>query len=172
CGRRGDSRRRDRTTRRSGRQGMSGGDRVRPATGRPAASPQGRGRLSTACFGIQLRALHGSGPYLASRRQSGGGPRRSLSDPVRVLHVIPAVAPRYGGPKTANAPMCRALSTRGVESVIATTDADGAGRLPVPIGERTMWQGVPANFFRNPFTRAVKYSSAVAHMVAPHRGGF
>ena len=91
---------------------------------------------------------------------------------MRVLHVIPAVAPRYGGPSTAIAPMCRALSTRGVESVIATTDADGAGRLPVPIGEQTMWQGVPAIFFGKAFTESFKYSSSLATWVALNVRGF
>jgi glycosyltransferase involved in cell wall biosynthesis len=45
---------------------------------------------------------------------------------MRVLHVIPAVAPRYGGPSTAIAAMCDALN--GLDDVtaeVASTDADG-----------------------------------------------
>jgi glycosyltransferase involved in cell wall biosynthesis len=50
---------------------------------------------------------------------------------MRILHVIPAVAPRYGGPSTAIWPLTAALrEVGGVEVEIATTDADGPkGRL-------------------------------------------
>src|SRR5258708_3450403 len=45
---------------------------------------------------------------------------------MRILHVIPAVAPRYGGPSTAIWPMTTALRQLGGFDVeIATTDADG-----------------------------------------------
>ena len=48
---------------------------------------------------------------------------------IRVLHVIPSVAARYGGPSTAVAAMCDALNRiDGVSAEIATTDADGAGK--------------------------------------------
>jgi glycosyltransferase involved in cell wall biosynthesis len=48
---------------------------------------------------------------------------------MRVLHVIPGIAPRYGGPSAAIMPMCAALSlVPGLHVEIATTDADGAGR--------------------------------------------
>jgi hypothetical protein len=54
-----------------------------------------------------------------------------MSTNLRVLHVIPAVAPRYGGPSTAIWPMTDALrKLGGVDVEIATTDADGPeGRL-------------------------------------------
>jgi hypothetical protein len=50
---------------------------------------------------------------------------------MRVLHVIPAVAERYGGPSTAIWPMVRALREQpGLEVEVATTDADGPnGRI-------------------------------------------
>ena len=44
---------------------------------------------------------------------------------MKVLHVIPSVAPRYGGPSRAVVEMCRALRAGGVDTLIATTDADG-----------------------------------------------
>jgi hypothetical protein len=53
---------------------------------------------------------------------------------MRVLYVILAVAPRYGGPSQAIVEMCRALREQGIEPLIATTDADGTGRLPVELG--------------------------------------
>ncbi len=48
---------------------------------------------------------------------------------MRVLHVIPAVAPRYGGPSTAIWPMTSALRDVGVDVELATTNVDGPGRL-------------------------------------------
>ena len=42
---------------------------------------------------------------------------------MRVLHVIPSVAERSGGPATAIVPMCRALQQHGVEVLLVTTDA-------------------------------------------------
>src|SRR5690242_17904818 len=40
---------------------------------------------------------------------------------MRVLHVIPSVSERSGGPATAIVPMCRALEKLGIEVVLATT---------------------------------------------------
>jgi hypothetical protein len=46
---------------------------------------------------------------------------------MRALHVIPAVAPRYGGPSASVLPMCAALARRpGLRVEVAATDADGA----------------------------------------------
>ena len=42
---------------------------------------------------------------------------------MRVLHVIPSVAERSGGPATAIVPMCRALQQHGVDVLLVTTDA-------------------------------------------------
>ena len=47
---------------------------------------------------------------------------------MKVLHVIPAVAPRYGGPSSSIVSMCRALAAHGVEPTLVATDADGPGR--------------------------------------------
>ena len=66
---------------------------------------------------------------------------------MRVLHVIPSVAPRYGGPSHAVVQYCRALLARGVQASLATTNADGPGVLPVPIGERTEYEGIESWFF-------------------------
>jgi glycosyltransferase involved in cell wall biosynthesis len=84
--------------------------------------------------------------------------RRAL----RVLHVIPAVAPRYGGPSAAVVGMCRALYGLGAETLIATTDADGPGRLAVAMGRSTMFEGVPAIFFRRQASEGFKWSMPLA----------
>ena len=80
---------------------------------------------------------------------------------MRVLHVIPSVAPRYGGPSVAVVGYCRALASRRVEVLIATTNADGDGVLPVETDRITDWQGVPAIFFPR-IGEGFKYSAPLA----------
>jgi glycosyltransferase involved in cell wall biosynthesis len=84
---------------------------------------------------------------------------------MRVLHVIPAVARRYGGPSQALIEMCRALDRHGVEIQIATTDADGRGRLPVDYGNVTRFEDVPTRFFRRRLGDGFKYSPALARWI-------
>jgi len=91
---------------------------------------------------------------------------------VRVLHVIPAVAARYGGPSAAVVAMSRAQAACGVEPMIATTDADGNGRLHVSTDAVTSWEGVPAIFFRNDFSESFKYSSSLAAWLSSHVADF
>jgi glycosyltransferase involved in cell wall biosynthesis len=68
---------------------------------------------------------------------------------VKVLHVIPAVATRYGGSSDAVLRMCRALDGRGLRTLIATSDADGPGRLTVTCGVEQMYRDVRTIFFSN-----------------------
>jgi glycosyltransferase involved in cell wall biosynthesis/SAM-dependent methyltransferase len=62
---------------------------------------------------------------------------------MRILQVIGSLAPRYGGPSTSCPALCRALSQSGHDVTVYTTDADGAGRMDVPVD-----QPVLANGFR------------------------
>jgi glycosyltransferase involved in cell wall biosynthesis len=87
---------------------------------------------------------------------------------LKILHVIPSVAPRYGGPSVAVVEMCRALDVAGMEVMIATSDADGYGRLPVSIGRKTMYAGVPAIFFQRQWSEAFKYSHGLATWLGRH----
>jgi len=80
----------------------------------------------------------------------------------KVLHVIPSVAPRYGGPSQAIYTMCRALQEEGTEILIATTNADGSGEVPVALGERVIYQGVGTIFFARQWSEALKYSRPLA----------
>jgi glycosyltransferase involved in cell wall biosynthesis len=68
--------------------------------------------------------------------------------------------------------MCRALQERGIEPLIASTDADGAGRLPVELGHSFVYQGVPAVFFSRQWSEAFKYSHPLARWVGGHVQGF
>jgi glycosyltransferase involved in cell wall biosynthesis len=77
----------------------------------------------------------------------------------KVLHVIPALAPRYGGPSAAVVGMCRTLIAAGVPTLIASTDADGRGRLTVETGQIESFNGVPAIFFPRVASESFKWSA-------------
>jgi glycosyltransferase involved in cell wall biosynthesis len=87
---------------------------------------------------------------------------------LRVLHVIPAVADRYGGPSRAVLDMGRALAELEVDVLIATTDADGPGRLPVGLDRPVTYQEVPAIFFSRQWSEALKYSRPLARWLDAH----
>jgi glycosyltransferase involved in cell wall biosynthesis len=90
----------------------------------------------------------------------------------RVLHVIPAVAPRYGGPSVATFGFCHALEASGVDTVVATTDADGADRLPVETGTLQKYRGVTMVFFPRIFSESFKWSGPLSSWVHEHVGAF
>jgi glycosyltransferase involved in cell wall biosynthesis len=91
---------------------------------------------------------------------------------LRVLHVVPALAMRYGGPSTATIGMCRALEAEGVRATIASTDADGQDRLPVPIGRLQDYEGVPSIFFEQVGPESFKWSPLLGRWLRQHVGGF
>jgi len=90
---------------------------------------------------------------------------------LRVLQVIPAVAQRYGGPSQAIFEMCRALKSRGIEVLIATTDVDGRARLPVQTGSEIEYRGVPTIFFRGLGER-FNYSPSLGRWLDTGAAGF
>lgn len=81
---------------------------------------------------------------------------------LKVLHVIPAIATRYGGPSQAIFEMCRALGEQGVELLLATTDADGQARLPVQVGTAFEYHAVRTIFFPARLGERFNYSPALA----------
>ena len=89
-----------------------------------------------------------------------------------VLHVIPAVARRYGGPSVAVVRMCQSLKAAGVASTMVTTDADGRGHLLVPHSELTVHEGVPARFFARQWSESFKYSRPLANWLKRHASEF
>jgi glycosyltransferase involved in cell wall biosynthesis len=76
---------------------------------------------------------------------------------MRVLHVIPSVSERSGGPATAIIPMCRALMREGIEVLLVTTDAG----LPKN-GDVREYKGVPVRFFHSQLGESFKYSRPMA----------
>src|SRR5947208_678487 len=81
---------------------------------------------------------------------------------MRVLHVIPAISPKYGGPSEALVPMCQALLRRGIEVQIASTDAEPRGRMKFQLASLTTYRDVPAIFFKKQWSEAFKYSPQLA----------
>ncbi|HEU5460201.1 MAG TPA: glycosyltransferase [Pyrinomonadaceae bacterium] len=83
---------------------------------------------------------------------------------MRVLHVIPSVAERSGGPATAIIPMCRALQQHGVEVLLVTTDAGMNG----VDGQGSHYKGVPVKFFSSQLGESFKYSRPLAAWLNSH----
>lgn len=54
---------------------------------------------------------------------------------MRILHVIPSLAERHGGPPKAAQELCRELVRMGHEVTIYTTDLDLSNRLEVPVDQ-------------------------------------
>ncbi|HWS99665.1 MAG TPA: glycosyltransferase [Pyrinomonadaceae bacterium] len=91
---------------------------------------------------------------------------------MKVLHVIPAVAARYGGPSRAVFEMCGAVAERGMKVLVATTDADGPGRLAVETGTPFMYEGVETIFFARRLSERFGYSRGLARWLKLNAGGF
>jgi glycosyltransferase involved in cell wall biosynthesis len=77
---------------------------------------------------------------------------------MRILHVIPAIAARYGGPSAVALETCRALEDRGHDVLIATTDADGPERLALPLGQPNRYDGVRLLAFERTRSEAFKWA--------------
>jgi glycosyltransferase involved in cell wall biosynthesis len=80
---------------------------------------------------------------------------------MKVLHVIPCISERSGGPGQAILPMCRALHDQGVDVLLATTDDD----LPasnktneLSRNNKTTYKELPVIFFPKQLGASFKYS--------------
>jgi glycosyltransferase involved in cell wall biosynthesis len=87
---------------------------------------------------------------------------------LKVLHVIPSLSRKHGGPSYALPLMERALRGAGVDVSVATTDDDGPGaRLSVPIGVAVTENDSTRFFFRKQ-TEFYKWSPSLARWLS-HR---
>ena len=82
---------------------------------------------------------------------------------MRILHVIPSYLPavRYGGPIIATHGLCKALVARGHEVRAFTTNIDGAGNTPTPIGLPVDLEGVQVRYFSCPLLRRLYWAPAL-----------
>jgi glycosyltransferase involved in cell wall biosynthesis len=77
---------------------------------------------------------------------------------VRILHVVPRISPKYGGPS--NIPgLVRGLIRHGVDTTIVTTDSDPDGRLDVPLNVPVVREGVP-HVFHHVWPMTARYGFA------------
>jgi glycosyltransferase involved in cell wall biosynthesis len=85
---------------------------------------------------------------------------------MRALHVIPAVAPRYGGPSTTIWSMVAALNRLpGVTADLVTTDADGPGGR---LDSKCLPSGVPVRMFPRTRSEQWKYSPELGRWLRRH----
>jgi glycosyltransferase involved in cell wall biosynthesis len=90
---------------------------------------------------------------------------------MKVLHVIPSVSERSGGPGQAIVPMCGSLSAQGIEVLLAATD-DGLPAQNSPGGPKrgavTRYKNLPAIFFPVQLGASFKYSRPFAQWLDEH----
>ena len=82
---------------------------------------------------------------------------------MRILHVVPSYLPavRYGGPIFATHGLCKALVARGHEVQVFTTNIDGPGNSPVPIGLPVNMEGVQIRYFPCSLLRRLYWAPAL-----------
>src|SRR5262245_9727025 len=68
---------------------------------------------------------------------------------MRLLHVVPTYLPaiRYGGPIYSVHALCAALARMGHDVHVFTTNVDGPGESPVPVGSPVELDGVKVSYF-------------------------
>ncbi|HZQ91817.1 MAG TPA: glycosyltransferase [Terriglobales bacterium] len=102
-----------------------------------------------------------------SRPENGPAPAATPGT-LRILHVIPSVAPISGGPAHAVVGMARALMRRGAVVNIATTDLWMPAEEPVPLDSFTDWRGVPTIFFRHQTPPHLTFSWGLTRWLGRH----
>lgn len=83
-------------------------------------------------------------------------------NPLRLLHVIASLAPRYGGPSRALPELCTALADRGHEVEVLTTDKSGFGSTSAPLGVPTYWAGFTVTYHSAWPPRSYAFSPGLA----------
>ena len=78
---------------------------------------------------------------------------------MRVLHVIPSVAERSGGPATAIVPLCRALQEHEIDVALVSTNE---GLPQINTDSLRDFKGVPTRFFPVQLGASFKYSRPLA----------
>lgn len=87
---------------------------------------------------------------------------------LKILHVIAAVAPRYGGPSQLVLEMCAALNGAGHRAEIVTSNADGANVLGQPIQRFVIYKGVRCLFFSRKYGEGIKYAPGMYKWLQRH----
>jgi glycosyltransferase involved in cell wall biosynthesis len=85
---------------------------------------------------------------------------------MKIVHVIPSVSERSGGPATAIVPMCRALMQQGIEVLLLST-TEGLSEPNV-----SEYKGVPAILFPPQLGASFKYSRPLASWLSSNIRNF
>src|SRR2546430_14978741 len=93
---------------------------------------------------------------------------------MRSLHVIPSYLPavRYGGPIFAVHGLCKAMAARGHEVQVFTTNIDGPGNSPVPIGVPVNLESVRIRYFPCPLLKRLYWAPALGRALESEIGKF
>jgi len=94
---------------------------------------------------------------------------------MRLVQIIPAISPVYGGPSQMITGFSKALATAGVAVTILTTDANGdAGQAPlsVPLGVPVAQHGYEILYFRRVGWPRYKFSAGLLRWLAAHAAAF
>jgi glycosyltransferase involved in cell wall biosynthesis len=83
---------------------------------------------------------------MSYREQMAGGMPMPHA-PMRILHVMSSLAPRYGGPPQVCLELCQELARRGERVSIYSTNMDGPGELDVPLTRSVWTNGVEVRYF-------------------------
>lgn len=90
---------------------------------------------------------------------------------MRVLHVIPSLSPKRGGPSFAVRAMAESIAAHGVTVDVVTTDDDEAGHLAVPLEQPIVEGGVTYRYFRRQ-TSLYTFSAPLTCWLARHVGDY
>src|SRR6185295_8900770 len=93
---------------------------------------------------------------------------------MRLLHVVPTYFPavRYGGPIHSVHGLCAALSARGNDVHVFTTNVDGAGDSNVPLGRPVTMNGVKVWYFPSSRFRRLYWSPPMRRALDAEVRGF
>jgi len=92
--------------------------------------------------------------------QDGGG-KNALTEPMKILHVVASVAPRYGGPSKVVIELCREIAKFGHEMTIFATNIDGKQNLNLPLDQPVFADGVKIRYFPVQWPRSYKFSCSL-----------
>lgn len=90
---------------------------------------------------------------------------------MKVLHVIPSIAPVYGGPSKVVVDICKNLNSEGIDTTIATTNA-GFGNKCFPLNEETEYKDVRTIFFKKQIGESFKYSRPLEKWLLRNVSGY
>jgi glycosyltransferase involved in cell wall biosynthesis len=85
---------------------------------------------------------------------------------MRVLHVLPSLAPSYGGPSAALIGLSHALSARGVYSETITTDLGCDGKMNIDDGRLIKSYGINVRYFSRLFSHWLPHDFAFSPRLA------